>query len=62
MNFEETYKMHNRMVYNLALNYVQNVEDAEEITQIPAYKQSYFLQLANIKKTFSNSWYGLNPI
>jgi hypothetical protein len=54
--------MHNRMVYNLALNYVQNVEDAEEITQIPAYKQSYFLQLANIKKTFSNSWYGLNPI
>jgi hypothetical protein len=35
------------MVYNLALNYVQNVEDAEEITQIPAYKQSYFLQIAN---------------
>jgi hypothetical protein len=62
LNFEETYKRHNRMVYNLALNYVQNVEDAEEITQIPAYKQSSFLQLANIKKTFSNSWYGLNPI
>jgi hypothetical protein len=50
------------MVYNLALNYTQNVEDAEETTQIPAYKQSSFLQLANIKKTFSNSWYGLNPI
>lgn len=33
MNFEETYKMHNKMVYNLALNYVQNMEDAEEITQ-----------------------------
>jgi hypothetical protein len=62
LNFEETYKRHNRMVFNLALNYVQNVEDAEEITQIPAYKQSSFLQLANIKKTFSNSWYGLNPI
>ena len=33
MNFEELYKKHNSMVYNLALNYVQNIEDAQEITQ-----------------------------
>lgn len=33
MDFETIYQQHNRMVYNLALNYVQNTEDAEEITQ-----------------------------
>lgn len=31
--FEELYSSHKRMVYNLALQYVQNTEDAEEITQ-----------------------------
>lgn len=31
--FETIYEMHNRKVYNLALQYVQNAEDAEEITQ-----------------------------
>ena len=30
---EELYARFGLMVYNLALNYVQNVEDAEEITQ-----------------------------
>ncbi|MBK9801179.1 MAG: RNA polymerase sigma factor [Bacteroidetes bacterium] len=33
MNLEELYKEHKNLVFNLALNYVQNVQDAEEITQ-----------------------------
>lgn len=33
MSFEELYNKHKRMVYNLALQYVQNTEDAEEISQ-----------------------------
>lgn len=33
MTFEEIYYAHHKMVYNLALQYVQNIEDAEEITQ-----------------------------
>ncbi len=33
LDFETVYHNHKRMVYNLALQYVQNAEDAEEITQ-----------------------------
>ncbi len=33
MEFEEIYKVHSAMVFNLALSYAQNTEDAEEITQ-----------------------------
>ncbi len=33
MNFETLYHEHKKLVYNLALQYVQNSEDAEEITQ-----------------------------
>lgn len=33
MSFEEIYHLHKRKVFNLALQYVQNTEDAEEITQ-----------------------------
>lgn len=33
MKFEEIYKQFSRLVFNLALQYVQNTEDAEEITQ-----------------------------
>lgn len=33
MQFEELYNEHKKLVYNLALQYVQNSEDAEEITQ-----------------------------
>ena len=33
MTFEQLYSEHHKMVYNLALQYVQNIEDAEEITQ-----------------------------
>lgn len=31
--FQALYHLHSKMVYNLALHYVQNTEDAEEITQ-----------------------------
>lgn len=31
--FDTIYKEHSTMVYNLGLSYVQNIEDAEEITQ-----------------------------
>jgi RNA polymerase sigma factor (sigma-70 family) len=33
MTFDEIYFKHYKMVFNLALQYVQNIEDAEEITQ-----------------------------
>lgn len=33
MTFQQTYNEHKKMVYNLALQYVGNIEDAEEITQ-----------------------------
>lgn len=32
-DFQELYNKYKSLVYNVALNYVQNVEDAEEITQ-----------------------------
>ena len=33
MKFDEIYFEHHKIVFNLALQYVQNIEDAEEITQ-----------------------------
>ncbi len=33
MQFSEIYEQHKDLVYNLALQYVQNIEDAQEITQ-----------------------------
>ena len=33
MTIDELYAKHSGMVYNLALHYVQNSEDAQEITQ-----------------------------
>ncbi|TXB65899.1 RNA polymerase sigma factor [Vicingus serpentipes] len=33
LSIEEIYDEHNGLVYNLCLNYLQNIEDAEEVTQ-----------------------------
>ncbi|MFM7023204.1 MAG: RNA polymerase sigma factor [Flavobacteriales bacterium] len=33
LNFEEIYEQNKRMVYNLALSYLQNHEDAQEVAQ-----------------------------
>jgi RNA polymerase sigma factor (sigma-70 family) len=33
MTFDEIYFEHHKLVFNLALQYVQNIQDAEEITQ-----------------------------
>lgn len=33
MNFDELYEQYKDMVFNLALNYVQHYEDAQEVTQ-----------------------------
>jgi RNA polymerase sigma factor (sigma-70 family) len=45
-NFESLYDQYNVLVYNVALNYVQNSEDAEEITQ------DVFVQIYNSMHQF----------
>jgi RNA polymerase sigma-70 factor (ECF subfamily) len=37
-NFESIYNQYSILVYNVALHYLQNVEDAEEITQDVLFK------------------------
>ncbi|NHM06901.1 RNA polymerase sigma factor [Flavobacterium sp. CYK-4] len=39
-DFQQLYNQHHIMVYNLALHYLQNIEDAEEITQ-DVFVQAY---------------------
>ncbi|MFM9825211.1 RNA polymerase sigma factor [Flavobacterium sp.] len=46
--FNQIYKNYNLLVYNVALNYVQNVEDAEEITQ------DVFIKVYNSFDNFNN--------
>lgn len=41
LDFEKFYNQYSVLVYNLALNYLQNIEDAEEITQ------DVFIQINN---------------
>lgn len=41
--FTHIYKEHNKLVYNLALSYVQNIEDAQDITQEVFVKIHQFL-------------------
>ncbi len=41
IDFEKLYNQYSVLVYNLALNYLQNIEDAEEITQ------DVFIQINN---------------
>lgn len=48
MTLEEIYFEHHKMVFNLALQYVQNVEDAEEITQ------DVFVKVYNNLNSFKN--------
>ncbi|MDQ5930265.1 MAG: hypothetical protein QG594_2052 [Bacteroidota bacterium] len=45
-SFQELYAQYKTLVYNVALNYVQNIEDAEEITQ------DVFVQLFQSIATF----------
>lgn len=46
--FREIYKQFNRLAYNLALSYLQNIEDAEEITQ------DVFVQIYHALEGFEN--------
>ncbi|MCG9791252.1 RNA polymerase sigma factor [Flavobacterium algicola] len=46
--FKEMYEQYKSLVYNVALSYVQNAEDAEEITQ------DVFIQLHQSLDTFKN--------
>ena len=48
-DFENLYKQYKILVYNVALNYLQNVEDAEEITQ------DVFVQLHQSIGKFQNN-------
>jgi len=41
LDFEKLYNQYSVLVYNIALNYLQNIEDAEEITQ------DVFIQINN---------------
>ncbi|AWG20071.1 hypothetical protein FFWV33_00320 [Flavobacterium faecale] len=47
-SFQDMYKQYKSLVYNVALSYVQNVEDAEEITQ------DVFVQLHQSIGTFKS--------
>lgn len=47
-NFEKLYHDFNNLVYTIALNYLQNIEDAEEITQ------DVFLQIHQSLHKFEN--------
>lgn len=51
MNFEEIYLNYHKMVLNLALQYLQNIEDAEEITQDVFVKVHENLKNFNQKST-----------
>lgn len=48
LTFEKIYQSNKNLVYNLALQYVQNIEDAEEITQ------DVFLSVYDKLDTFQN--------
>ncbi len=48
-DFEKIYVDYSSLVYNVALNYVQNIQDAEEITQ------DVFLKVYHKKESFKNN-------
>jgi RNA polymerase sigma-70 factor (family 1) len=49
IDFEHIYHQYKVLVYNVALNYLQNVEDAEEITQ------DVFVQVFHSMEKFNNN-------
>ncbi|MFZ1703815.1 MAG: RNA polymerase sigma factor [Saprospiraceae bacterium] len=52
MTFEELYQTYSKLVLNLALQYVQNIEDAEEITQDVFISVHQSLSTFNHKASF----------
>jgi len=51
-HFEKLYQEHRVLVFNVALNYMQNVEDAEEITQDVFVKVHHALNSFNYKSSY----------
>ena len=51
-HFEKLYHEHKTLVFNVALNYLQNVEDAEEITQDVFIKVHHSLKKFNQKSSY----------
>lgn len=51
-HFEKLYHDYKTLVFNVALNYLQNVEDAEEITQDVFVKVHHSLENFNQKSTY----------
>ena len=49
--FEDLYNQYSVLVYNVALNYVRNVEDAEEITQDVFIQVHHSFEKFNQKST-----------
>ena len=54
-HFEKLYHEYKTLVFNVALNYLQNVEDAEEITQDVFVKVYNFLESFN-QKSSHKTW------
>lgn len=50
--FEKLYHEHKKLVYNVALNYLQNMEDAEEVTQDVFVKVYHSLESFNQKSSY----------
>ena len=49
INFKNLYNQYKEMVYNVALNYLQNIEDAKEVTQ------DVFIKVHNSFSGFNNN-------
>lgn len=54
-DFRKIYDQHKILVYNVALNYLQNIEDAEEITQ-DVFVQLYYSLSEFKKKSELKTW------
>ena len=52
VQFEKLYREYKTLVFNVALNYLQNVEDAEEITQDVFVKVYHSLENFNQKSSY----------